>query len=313
MSRVDPDLGTVSERQRTNGGSAPARVPGRLWVLLAAGLVCYGLSSILVRAAGPAPPLAIALWRTVFVTALLAPAAVVRARGEIAAMPRRAWALIGASGVVLGLHFAAWIVSVQLTTVAAASVLVTTSPLWLAGLGLVGIGGRPSRRTLVAVGVGVVGAATIGLGGSAGVPPPAPGVGNALALGAAVLVSGYYLAGQSVRRGASFLAYFAPVNAVAAITLLVVCGATGTPLGLPPETLAWCFAMAVGPGLIGHGSFAVALGYVPASTLSLLGLAEPVIASALAVVLFAEVPSVLALGGMALVLVSIASVVRGRG
>ena len=296
------------------GNALAARVPRRVWALVGAGIVSYGLSSILVRAAGDVEPLAIAVWRAAFVTLALAPAVLWKVRTELARMPVRTWALVAASGVLLGLHFCAWIASVQLTTVAAASVLVTTSPLWIGLLGALGVGDRPGRRTMWAIGAGTLGAVLIGVSGGGGGPaPPSPLLGNALALGAAVLVSGYYLAGQSVRRGASFLAYFAPVNAVAAITLLVVCGATGTPLGLPPETLAWCFAMAVGPGLVGHGSFAVALGYVPASTLSLLGLAEPVIASALAVVLFAEVPSAVALGGMALVLVSIASVVRGRG
>ncbi len=289
-----------------------ARAPAAVWALLGVGLVCYGLSSILVRLAGPVPPLPLALWRTLFVTALLAPAALLRVRGEMAAMDRREWALVGAAGVALGLHFATWIVSVQLTSVAAASVLVTTTPLWIAVLGLLGVGGRPSRRTLVAVGVGVVGAALIGLGGSAGARPPQPALGNALALLAAVLVSAYYLAGQRVRARRSFLAYFAPVNAAAAVTIAAVCLATGTPMGLPPAALAWCFAMAVGPGLVGHGSFAVALGYLPASTLSLLSLAEPVIASVLAAMLFAEVPAPLALAGMAAVLVSIATVVRRR-
>ncbi len=295
------------------GGPSHARVPAGVWVLLGLGLVCYGLSSILVRLAGPVAPLPLALWRTLFVTLLLAPVALGKARGEMAAMDRREWGLIAAAGVGLGLHFATWIVAVQLTSVAAVSVLVTTTPLWIAVLGLLGVGLRPSRRTLGAVGVGVVGAALIGLGGSAGVPPPSPALGNALALGAAVLVSLYYLAGQRVRARRSFLAYFAPVNAVAAVTIAAVCVATGTPMGLPPEALAWCFAMAVGPGLIGHGSFATALGYLPASTLSLMSLAEPVIASALATVLFAEVPAPVALAGMAAVLVSIATVVRGSG
>ncbi len=295
------------------GGPDHVRVPGWVWTLIGFGLVCYGLSSVLVRLAGDVPPLPLALWRTLFVTMLLAPVALIRTRGEMAEMDRKEWALIAAAGVGLGLHFATWIVAVQLTSVAAVSVLVTTTPLWIAVLGLLGIGARPSRRTMVAVGVGVVGAALIGLGGSAGAPPPHPALGNALALGAAVLVSLYYLAGQRVRARRSFLAYFMPVNAVAAATILVVCLATGAPLGLPPEALAWCFAMAVGPGLIGHGSFASALGYLPASTLSLMSLAEPVIASILAAFLFAEVPAPLALAGMAAVLVSISVVVRGKG
>ncbi|HEX8385147.1 MAG TPA: EamA family transporter, partial [Rubricoccaceae bacterium] len=116
-----------------------ARAPAGGWALLGVGLLCYGLSSILVRAAGPVEPMALAAWRTVFVTVLLAPAAAVKARGELARMSRREWALVVGSGVVLGLHFLTWIVSVQLTTVAAASVLVTTSPLWIAVFGLAGI------------------------------------------------------------------------------------------------------------------------------------------------------------------------------
>ena len=68
-------------------------------------------------------------------------------------MERREWALIGASGVVLGLHFATWIVSVQLTTVAAASVLVTTSAAvdrrcsGLLGVGAAADAGGRSRRS----------------------------------------------------------------------------------------------------------------------------------------------------------------------
>ena len=285
--------------------------PARVWALLGVGLLCYGSSSILVRAAGPVEPLALAAWRAGLVALLLAPVAAVRVRGELMRMSGREWRLVGASGVLLGLHFVAWIASVQLTTVAAASVLVTTSPLWLAALGLLGIGDRPDRRTLAAVAVGVAGAVLIGVGGSGGgAAPPHPALGNALALGAAVLVSGYYLVGRAVRQRTSFLAFFAPVNAIAAATAFAACAATGTPVVLAPATLALCLAMAVGPGLVGHGSFAFALGTVPASTLSLLGLAEPVIASALAAALFGETPSGVALAGIACVLASISAVVR---
>ena len=290
----------------------PRRVPLGLWAILVVGLVCYGLSSILVRAAGDVNPLAIAAWRTLFVTGLLAPAALVRARAELACLSRREWALVGASGVLLGLHFAAWITSVQLTTIASASVLVTMSPLWLGVLGLVGVGERPRRRTLFAIAGGTLGAVLIGVGGHSGPVPPNAAVGNVLALGAAALIALYYLAGRSVRQGASFLAYFTPVNAIAAATAFAILAATGAPLGLPPSALVWCFVMAIGPGLIGHGSFAFALGYLPAALLSLLTLAEPVFASAIAAALFGETPGPVAALGMAVVLVSIGVAVGGR-
>ena len=299
---------------RTEAPAAPPRpAPLGLWAVLGVGLVCYGLSSILVRAAGDVNPLAIAAWRTLFVTGLLAPAALVRARGEMAQMTPHEWSLVAASGVLLGLHFAAWISSVQLTTIASASVLVTMSPLWLGVLGLVGVGERPRRRTLFAIAGGTAGAVLIGVGGHSGSVPPNAALGNALALGAAALIALYYLAGRSVRQGASFLATFAPVNAIAAATAFAVLAATGAPLGLPPSALAWCLVMAVGPGLIGHGSFAYALGYLPAALLSVLSLAEPVVASAIAAALFGETPGAVAALGMAAVLVSIGVAVGGRG
>lgn len=291
----------------------PRRVPPGVWVALVVGLASYGSSAVLIRAAGPVEPLALATWRTAFVALMLAPPALARARGEMRRMAPRSLALIGVSGVLLGLHFSAWIASVQLTTVAAAAVLVTTTPLWVGAAGLLGIGARPTTRTLAAIGVGVVGAVLIGLSGEGSGPvPPNAALGNALALGASVLIAAYTIVGSSVREGASFLAYFAPVNAVAAVTAGVVCASSGASLAMSPEAFAWCAVMAVGPGLVGHGSFALALGYLSAATLSLLTLAEPVIATLLALALFGETPGALAVAGIVCVIVSIAVVVRRR-
>ena len=289
--------------------AAPRRVPPGVWAALVVGLASYGSSAVLIRAAGPVEPLAIAAWRTALVALALAPVALVRAGAEMRRLPQRSWALTLASGVLLGLHFSAWIASVQLTTVASAAVLVTTTPLWVGMAGLAGVGERPTPWTLAAIGVGVIGAALIGLGGAGEgpVPPDAP-LGNALALGASVLVAAYTVVGAGVRRGASFLAYFAPVNAVAAATAGAVCVLGGASLVLPAEALGWVAAMAAGPGLVGHGSFALALGYVPAARLSLLTLSEPVLATGLAFALFHETPGVAAAVGMALVLGSIALV-----
>lgn len=292
-------------------GDVPTgRAPVAVWAMLAVGLVSLGSSPLLIRLAGDAPALALAAWRTIFVTALLAPVAAVQARREIAALSRRDVALVVSAGVFLGLHFMGWITSVQLTSIASASVLVTMSPIFIAILGTVFLKEQPTRRTVVAIGASVTGAALIGLGeaGEAGAFPNAA-LGNGLALGAAVLVSVYLLIGRAVRQRTSFLAYFVPLNAVAALTCVVGCLLLDVSLGLPPATLALAFAMGVGPGLLGHGSFNLALRYLPAALLGLLSLAEPVIASAAALVWFGEQPGPLAVVGIAAVLASIAAVV----
>ncbi len=244
---------------------------------------------------------------------MLAPVALGARRGELAALSRRDWALALGSGVVLGLHFMAWIVSVQLTSIASAAVLVTSSPLFIAVLGTVFLRERPSRRTAAAIGVAVVGAALLGLSeGRSATAYPAPALGNAIALGAAVLVSVYLLLGRAVRQRASFVAYFWPVNAAAAATCIVGCLAAGAPLALPLPIAGLALAMGLGPGLLGHGSFANALGYLPAALLGLLGLTEPVIASAVAAVWFGEIPSAMGMVGMAIVLAAITAVVSAR-
>ena len=215
------------------GRAAGGPVPAWVKALVAAGLVCFGISSPLVRLAGDTPALAIAAWRCLMVTVLLAPAALARERATFAAMPAREWALVLAAGVALGVHFIAWIVSVQLTTVAAASVLVTTTPLWIAVLGVVTVRERPDRATLLAIGAGVAGAALIGAGSVGEGVAVHAALGNALALGAAVLVSVYLLVGRAVRQRRTFLAYFAPVNAIAAVVALGACLALDVPLALP--------------------------------------------------------------------------------
>ncbi|PAP76609.1 DMT family transporter [Rubrivirga marina] len=290
-----------------------AKAPARVWALIAFGLLAIGSSPILIRLAGDVPALTLAAWRTMAVTAVFVPIAAMQSRDEIAAFSRREWALAIGAGVLLGLHFMAWIVSVQLTSIASASVLVTMSPIFIAVLGAVFLSERPSRRTAAGIAVAVVGAVLIGLSeGNEGGAYPNPALGNVLALTAAVLVSIYLLIGRAVRQKTTFVAYFALLNGAAAVTCLVGCLVAGVPLGLPLPVALLAIAMGIGPGLIGHGSFAYALKYLPAALIGLLSLAEPVLASTVALFSFQEVPSALGALGMAIVLAAIAAVVTSR-
>lgn len=285
--------------------SSSAR-PVLLVPALVIGVASFAFSAILVRWAGEAPALTIAVWRTGLAALFLLPVAVPMAGAEMRRLTGREWGLIGAAGVVLGLHFVAFIESLFYTTVASATVLVTTSPIILAVLGYVVLGERLARRRQLAVAVGVSGALLLGWGDLGG-DATRPLVGNALALAAAVLVSIYLLIGRVVRRERSWLAYLFPLYTVVAITTLAVAAVRGTPLlGFSPTFYGLCALMALGPSLLGHGSFNYALRYLPAAVVGLLALVEPVGASILAYAFFAEQPGLLALIGMMLVLGSVA-------
>jgi drug/metabolite transporter (DMT)-like permease len=286
--------------------------PLRVYVLLTLGVLSFTLAPILVRLAGDVSGLAIAVWRTVTAAGVLLPVAVGRRIDEdMRRFTLREGALILAAGVFLGLHFIAWIESLYHTTVASASVFVTTSPIMLAGLGYAVLGERLSAPTLAAIVVAVLGAALIGWA-DAGTVTLGQGAlwGNALALGAAVLVSVYLLIGRVVRQKVSWLAYVTPLYVVAAVTALLAAAMKGVPLaGYSWTFYGLCAGLALGPQVLGHGSFNYALQHVSAAIVGMLALLEPVGASLIAYFLFGEVPPVASIAGMVVVLAAVAVVV----
>lgn len=288
--------------------------PPRIYVVLTLGVLSFAFAPILVRWAGDVPGLAIAVWRTVTAAAVLLPVAVVRIGPEVRQFTRRDVGLIVGAGVFLGLHFIAWIESLYHTTVASASVLVTTHPILLAVLGYVVLGERLSRTTVTAIGAAVGGAALIGWA-DAGTVVLGRGalLGNSLALGGAVLVSLYLLIGRIVRQKVSWLAYVTPLYIVAAATALLSAILKGVPLvGYSWTFYGLCAGLALGPQVLGHGSFNYALQYVPAAIVGMLALLEPVGASILAYGLFGEVPPPASVVGMVVVLGAVALVVWRR-
>ncbi len=281
------------------------RTPTHVWVILGFGLAAFASSAILIRYATSAPPLSVAFWRTMAGAVLLAPFALARSTGEIRALTRRDWLFIGGAAILLSAHFMTWITSLYFTTVASATVLVTTSPIFLAIFGFLILRERYRWPLYAAIGVGVVGAGLLALQGPTRLAPD-PAFGNALALSAAVLMTLYLIVGRVVRQRLSFLTYVFPLYTLIAIIIGVWAVATGQPLlGLDRNVYIVCLFMALGPQLLGHGSFNYALRYVSTVKLGLLTLTEPIGAAIGAYFLFGEDPGLLGVIGMVIILVAV--------
>lgn len=300
----------------TEAGQTASHRPARVYWALFFGLASFSFSPILVRLAADAPALAIASWRTMFAAGALLPFAIPILRKEAADLGKRDGLLIVAAGALLGIHFITWIESLYHTTVASASVLVTTSPIFLAVLGYVFLKERLSLPVTGSIVLAVGGAALLSLGDATlSETARAPALGNSLALGSSLLFSIYLLVGRVVRRKTSWLVYVFPLYTVTALTVVGMALAFETPLlGYDPLFFLLCAAMALGPQVIGHGSFNYAIRYFPAAILGLISLVEPVGASIMAYFLFGESPGPISLAGMAIVLISIgfAIVYRSR-
>ena len=264
------------------------------WAVLALGVGAASISAILVRYADGADPLAMAFWRCVAGAAALTPFAT---RG-LRAGGRSALGAPAVAGIFLALHFATWMTSVNLTTVAASVLLVSTTPIFVAVAALVLYKERLPSLAWTGIFLATGGAAAVG-GGSLG---GSSLDGNLLAVAGAATAGGYVMAGEVARRTQGILEYAVVTYSVSGAVLLVVCLARDVALAGYPAGTWWAIAgLVVGPQLLGHTLINLVLSDIDATTVSVSIMAEPVIATALAWMLFDEVPTwLLYPGGVAI-------------
>ncbi|MGW2869251.1 DMT family transporter [Kitasatospora sp. NPDC001225] len=218
-------------------------------LLLAVSIGGISLSGPLISATA-APALAIALWRNVMSVGVLGPYALLRHRAELRGIGRRALLLAVAAGALLAVHFALWMPSLRMTSVASATALVTTTPLWtILLMRLMGV--RAPR--LVWLGTVVAFAGVLVLTGVDLSLSPRALVGDALALAAGLAAAGYMLLGAEVRKTVSTTAYTLVCYATTAVVLLGICLVAGTPLAGWPAGVWWQIVLLmVAAQLLGH-------------------------------------------------------------
>lgn len=282
--------------------------PGRI-ALLAGAIVAVSWSAPLVRLADGAPPLAIAFWRTAIASLVLAPPVLLRRRAEMRSLDRKDVAAMLLAGGMLAAHFATWIASISLTTVASSALLVSTTPVFVAIAGYL-FAERAGRWGWIGIAIAMVGAALVA---SADLDRlETSGRGNLLALLGAIAGAGYLTVGRRIRIRRSVLTYAFLVYFSCAAVLLAAALLTRTVLvGFSLETWLVILAIAAGPQLFAHTSLNYLLEKLEATKITVAILAEPLGATLIAFVLFDELPGPLAIPGAILVLIGI-GLVLGR-
>ena len=278
--------------------------------LLVLGVIAVSFAAPLIRLAD-APPLAVAFYRNLLATAVLLPPALLLRGEELRSLGRREVAALAAAGVLLAVHFSAWIPSVTLTTVAASTVLVATTPVWAAVGSWLLLGERVRARAAAGIAVALVGAVVIS-GADLTVSARAF-AGDALALAGAISAAGYLLAGRRLRQRRSLLTYAVVVYGVCTVVLLAAILITGTPLAPFPARSWLMFALlALGPQILGHTVFNYLLADLPATVIAVAVMGEPVGATLLAVALFGETPPLISVLGGVVILAGIYVSVAGQ-
>lgn len=273
------------------------------YAILALGVVAVSTAAVLIREAA-APALVIAAYRLTLASLPLAGIAAVRHRGVLP-QGRDRLLLTALSGVFLALHFAFWITSVKQTSIVTSVVLVTAQPLFVA----VASGRLLGERPPAAIWLGIALAA----GGSAVMVADDLGrgsdtlVGDLYAVLGAVFAAAYIMAGRTLRTaGSGWLPYVTVVYSLAALVLVAVAAGAGEAAGgYSARTYLFFVLLALVPQLIGHTAINRSLGYLPAASVAIAILGEPVGATLLGAVFLEETPTSVQLAGALLVLAGV--------
>jgi len=269
------------------------------WVILAAALLAMSSAGSVLRKLETVPPLLRASWRLQATSALLGIGFMFQWRQQPDDIRRRfvkydVLGILLASGLCLGLHFGAWVISLDLTTLPHSLLWVTSHPL------IIVVGSLLLRQH---VWPGEIAGSIVGFAGggivlldaktdtqSGGGGKDASLQGDACAFLGAVAIVGYLIAGRSLRSWLPTFLYAFPVTSVAAVSTLV--GAIvleGADISLSDHGWTGYFGdarsfllvayLACFPGIVGHTGMNFVLRYISTIAVSITLILEPVIGS----------------------------------
>jgi drug/metabolite transporter (DMT)-like permease len=243
------------------------RLSARDLGLIVVALLAVSTSGPLIAATAAVPAMAIAFWRNAFAAGVLLPVTVATRRHELRGLDGRERRLALVAGLMLALHFGTWIPAISYTSVASATALVATQPVWAALIGTAR-GEHVERRVWLGIGVALAGALLL-TGADLQVSGKAL-LGDGLALLGGVFAAAYMTTGSEVRRSVTTTTYTALCYSTTAVLLLVACLAGRQPLG-GYDGRDWLklLALTAGAQLLGHSLFNVVLRTVSPTVVSL--------------------------------------------
>jgi drug/metabolite transporter (DMT)-like permease len=254
--------------------------------------------------------LAIAFWRNAIAAVVMAAPTLIREPRQFRRITRRdfAWSLVAAAA--LALHFACFITSLQLTSVAAATALVCLQSAWIAVFQLFR-GVRHRWQVLAGLGTAFAGVVAI-TGFDMGSSPQAL-LGDLLAVAGGALAGLYTLAGGKARQNMTTSTYTTLCYGVCAALVALLALVAGQPLA-GFEAAGWLgiAAITVCAQLVGHTAFNHLLATMSPLLVSMIILLEIPGAALLAALFLGETLPAGTYAGLGLILAGLAVVVLGQ-
>ncbi|MGG3468259.1 DMT family transporter [Neobacillus pocheonensis] len=256
------------------------------YAVLAIGVLSVSASAIFVKLS-TAPSGVIAFYRLFFSVLFMLPIFLTKHVKELRLITKKDWLFAAIAGILLAFHFILWFESLNYTSVASSTVLVTLQPLFAFVGTYFFFKEKLSSKAILSGIIAVAGSIIISWGdfrisGTAL-------FGDIIALIACIPVTAYLLFGQNVRKRVSLITYTFIVYFMSTITLLIYCLVVGESL-FPYSSSNWTYfiLLALFPNLLGHTLFNWSIKWLSTSTISMAILFEPVGATILAYFLLSE-------------------------
>ena len=214
-------------------------------------------------------------------------------------------------GLSLGTVTALFVTAVRFTTIANVTIINGLQIVVVSVVSALFFGERMSRRDIVYAALAMGGVAVVALGSSSSENWSLGG--DLAAVGGLFGWCFYFFATRRAQTKVSTHEYTACVAIYVALLSLPLAALVGQDLSWPStEDWMWLAALAFGLGILGHNAMNWSLQHVPLWLAATLSLFTPVVASALAWLVFDEALSTLQMLAMALVVVTLAMILRNQ-
>ncbi len=250
-------------------------------------------ASIFVRLAN-APGVVCATWRLIFSTIItLSISVLFNGLGELVSLNKKTILLAIVSGASLAIHFATWMESLFLLTIAVSVTLVVTYPLITALIEHFILKEKIKIIQWIGITVAFIGASALSFSTINDNPLSHTSntiLGLVLALVGALAAAIYFVIGRIIRQETSMITYTSITYTSASIVLLLTSILLGYNL-VKYDASTWLYfvLLAVVPMLGGHSVLNYLLRYIKASVITATVLGEPIGASILAAIILGEV------------------------
>ena len=201
------------------------------------------------------------------------------------------------SGFLLALHFTSFYAAVKLTSIANATLLGITAPMFTILFERFIL--KRTLKPLMLLGLIFALCGTIIIAGSGFILRDGSLVGKLFGLLAALFIAIVYIIANKLRVNSNTIAYTRMLYTISAFFLLIISFLGGeNVLAIETNDIVWLVLLGVVPTILGHSIFYYAIKYTSPTIIASIPLGEPVIASVFAWVIFLErVPIITFAGG----------------